>query len=324
MLITSITPKRALPHGIYVPTVTFFSADKSGGIDTETTTKHALFLAEAGVTGIVVCGTYGEGVLTTPKERVELITTVRSAFDRNGFKALPVFAGCSDNSVQAVISNAIDAANAGADAILCTPPSYYKPMMNDEYLVDFYTTLADNSPLPVLLYNYPAVTAGIDISSEVMIKLGKHPNIIGAKYTCANVGKLTRVVHALEASGVNKSQPFLAFAGLCDVLVPSLAVGGAGAIAGPANIVPKTVIQVYNLFKAGKYDEANEAQRSLAHLDNDFMSLGIEGVKIYLQKMLDAPEHVTQVRCPKKVLSQAQKEDMISLVDKYVAIEKGL
>lgn len=286
--------------------------------------KHVLTLAKAGVAGILTCGTYGEGVLTTPAERIELIEVIRAAFDEHGFKDRPIFSGVSDNSVHGAISNACDAAKAGADAVLCTPPSYYKPMVNDDYFVDFYTTLADHSPIPVMIYNYPAVTAGIDLSSELMIKLAQHPNIIGAKYTCANVGKLTRTIQSLENTTANKPIPFMAFPGLTDVLVPSLAVGAAGAIAGPANIVPKSVIKVYDLFESGKHQEAYQAQRDLAHLDNDFMRLGIEGAKIYLQKLYGAPEHVTKVRCPSVGLTKEKIAELVNLVDGHMEKEREL
>lgn len=309
---------RSIPHGIYVPIPTFFSAE-STGIDTSSTSKHVLRLAEAGIHGVVTCGTYGEGVLTTAAERITLITTIRSAFDSNGFKDRRVFAGISDNSIHTAISNAIDAGKAGADAVLCVPPAYYEFMVDNEYLIEFYTQLADASPVPVMIYNYPAVTAGLDLSSEVMLKLAEHPNIIGAKYTCGNIGKLTRVVQATTA----KNKQFLAFGGMTDFLVPTLAVGGAGAIAGPANIAPKQVLAVYNLFAQGKHLEAYKAQLTLAHLDNELMKLGIEGTKIYLQKLYKAPENIVKVRCPSKKFTKEQVEEMVTLGDKYLALESS-
>lgn len=318
------TTKRSFPRGIYSPIVTFFSEDPAGGINVEYTVKHVLKLAREGVKGIVTCGTYGEGVLTTAAERIQLIEVVREAFDKNGFSDIPIIAGCSDNSVRAAISNTVDAGKAGADAILCTPPSYFKGAVTDEYLIEYFTTLADNSPVPVLIYNYPGVTAGIDISSEVMIHLGQHPNIIGAKYTCSNVGKLTRVIASLEDHPSRQTQPFISFAGMADVLVATVAVGGTGVIAGPANVVPKTLVKVFELVEAGKYEEAFKAQRNLAHLDNDFLKLGIEGNKIYLQRLYNAPKSITTMRCPKLAATPAQLESMFAVLDKYVAEDNKL
>lgn len=316
--------KRSFPRGIYCPIITFFSADPAGGIDVEFTAKHVLRLAQNGVMGIVTCGTYGEGVLTTAAERIQLITVIREAFDKNGFSDRVIIAGCSDNSVRAAISNSVDAGKAGADAILCTPPSYFKGAVTDEYLIEYFTTLADSSPIPVLIYNYPGVTAGIDISSEVMIQLGQHPNIIGAKYTCSNVGKLTRVIDSLENHPSRQAQPFITFAGMADVLVATVAVGGTGVIAGPANVVPKTLVKAFELVEAGKYEEAFKAQRNLAHLDNDFLKLGIEGNKIYLQRLYKAPEHITAIRCPKLAASPSQLESLFAVADKYVAEDNKL
>ena len=317
ILVSAMTDTKTLPHGIYVPIVTFFSDDPVVGIDAETTTTHVLRLAKAGVTGIVTCGTYGEGVLTTAAERISLISTIRKAFDDNGFDQLRIIAGVSDNSVRGAISNSVDAANAGADAVICVPPSYYKPLVNDEYLIQFFTQLADSSPVPVFLYNYPAVTAGIDISSEVMIILGQHPNILGAKFTCGNLGKLTRVVAAAKAA----NKPFLAFAGFVDFLIPSLAAGGAGAIAGPANIAPHAVMQAYNQFANGGSkgkEAAYGSQYDLAVLDNDLMKLGLEGTKLYLQRLYKAGDHAARVRCPSTVLNQNQVDEIMAIGEKYV------
>ena len=101
--------------------------------------------------------------------------------------------------------------------------------------------VADGSPLPVLIYNFPGVTQGIDLSSDQLLKLAKHPNIVGVKLTCGNIGKMSRIV-----PDVNREE-FAVFAGLVDALVPSLAAGASGAIGGLCNLVPRTVVRAYQL-----------------------------------------------------------------------------
>jgi dihydrodipicolinate synthase/N-acetylneuraminate lyase len=105
--------------------------------------------------------------------------------------------------------------------------------------------VADESPLPLIIYNFPGVTQGTDLSSDVLLKLAKHPNIVGVKLTCGNVGKMCRMVPEL-----NRDE-FAVFSGLVDCLVPSMRAGASGAIAGLCNVVPKTVVRGYKLAVSG-------------------------------------------------------------------------
>lgn len=95
-------------------------------------------------------------------------------------------------------------------------------MNNDRAIIDFYTGVADASPIPVVIYNYPGVTAGTDISSDVIDVPGKHPNIVGAKFTCGSVKKVARAAAAFPP------EQFSALAGQGDWLIPAMTVGGQG------------------------------------------------------------------------------------------------
>jgi dihydrodipicolinate synthase/N-acetylneuraminate lyase len=93
--------------------------------------------------------------------------------------------------------------------------------------------LADASPLPVLIYNFPNVVAGLDVNSDMLSRLGKHPNIVGVKLTCGGIAKVSRV------RALFRPEEFCALAGQSDWLVPAMAVGGTGVITGVANLYPK-------------------------------------------------------------------------------------
>lgn len=308
---------RQLSKGVFVPILTFFKTnDYPGGIDTELTAKHVVRLAKAGIKGVLTCGSYGEGTLTSAAERIELIKCIRKAWDDNGFTDRLIYHGISDNSYLTAIQNSIDAKEAGADAVLATPPGYYAAGWNEAYLVDYYTKLAENSPLPVILYSYPAVSAGIDLSSDLIIKLNQHPNIVGAKFTCANLGKLTRIV--------NSDPSFLAYSGMSDFMIASLAVGGSGTIAGPANIIPHTVIQAYDAFQKGDISKAFELQKQLADFDNDLMRLGIEGTKLVLSRYYGGSFATEQVRSPPGNLTKEKINEFVELADKYFKLDDEL
>jgi 4-hydroxy-2-oxoglutarate aldolase len=97
--------------------------------------------------------------------------------------------------------------------------------------------LADASPVPVLIYNFPGVAAGLDVNSDMLEKLGAHPNIVGVKLTCGGIAKVARVRSRFEP------EKFCALAGQSDWLLPAIAVGGIGTITGLANIYPKVSVQ---------------------------------------------------------------------------------
>lgn len=93
--------------------------------------------------------------------------------------------------------------------------------------------LADASPLPVVIYNFPGVAAGLDVNSEMLAILGTHPNIVGVKLTCGGIAKVARIRAQFEP------EQFSALAGQSDWLTPALAVGGTGVITGIANLFPR-------------------------------------------------------------------------------------
>jgi 4-hydroxy-2-oxoglutarate aldolase len=114
-------------------------------------------------------------------------------------------------------------------------------LMTEDAILHYFRSVADASPLPLLIYNFPGVTQGTDMSSDMLLKLAKHPNIVGVKLTCGNIGKVARI-----APVVNRDE-FVIYAGLVDILYPSLVAGASGAIAGLCNLAPKTVAKAYEL-----------------------------------------------------------------------------
>ena len=147
--------------------------------------------------------------------------------------------------------------------------------------------MADKSPLPVVVYNYPGAVAGIDLDSEALQRLAEHPNIVGTKFTCGNVGKLARVVaNTRPVSDVveeSKASPYLAYAGVADFIAPSILVGGSRAIVGAANVFPRLCVHVCNLAVQGRIDRARVMQQKLARADWSLIKRAIPGFKAILQ-----------------------------------------
>lgn len=172
----------APPKGIYPPCVTFMTEDET--VDYEAITKHVLRLASGGVVGLVIHGSNGEAVHLDNSERSQVIKHVRSTLDSNGFKELVIIAGCGAPSQRATLQLTREAKEAGAAFALVLPPNYWAGAMTMPVLLSYFKQVADESPLPVMLYNFPLVANGINLDSDMMIELAGHSNIVGAKLTC--------------------------------------------------------------------------------------------------------------------------------------------
>lgn len=315
----SRTPLRA---GIYAPTMTFFDP-KTEDLDIPTIKKHAVMLAKAGLVGLVTMGSNGEAVHLSRDEKAQVTAATRQALDEAGFTNVPVIAGASDMSVRGTLLNIHDAQAAGAEYVLLLSPSYYRYAMDTPALLDYFTTVADASPLPVILYNYPGAVAGIDLDSDLMIKLAStSKNIVGAKFTCGNTGKLSRVAKALgAASSTQQNNGWMAFGGFADFTMHCAASGASGIIAGGANVFPKLCVKVWDLYKAGKVAESVELNKTLAEADWVLTRTAIPGTKAAIEM---AYGYGGVPRRPLRPLTTDARAELETAVKKYMQVENSL
>ena len=282
---------KPLVPGVYVPTVTFFQP-ATEDLDLPTIASHAVRLAQAGVAGIATQGSNGEAVHLSHAERKMVTRTTRTALDNAGFINFPIIVGCGGQSTRETIQFCHEALASGGDYALILPPNYYKAMFNPETIKEFFSTVADASPIPILIYNYPAAASGIDLSSADIIALSKHPNIVGCKLTCGNTGKLARIAAATSAASPENpaahttnapNGPFMCLGGSADFTLQTLVVGGSGVICGIGNIAPKACVQVFDRFADGDLLGAKKAQEVVARGDWAAISGGIVGTKSALE-----------------------------------------
>lgn len=237
--------------GIYPPLPTFF--DEQEELDLTTLQRHMRRIADSGIAGYVLMGSNGEAVHLSSDERRRVIETARQTAGEEA----QILAGCGEQSTIATIANCRQAAQSGADFALVLPPFYFKGRMNSAALLAHYRTIADQSPIPVVIYNMPASTAGLDIDAATIIALAEHPNIVGVKDSAGDMAKLSQVVG-------NVSTRFRVFAGSAGYLLPALSVGAMGAVAALANIFPNEVCHVQELFDTGQMAEARILQARIA------------------------------------------------------------
>lgn len=279
--------KRPLVPGVYVPTMCFFEQGTED-LDTAMIGQHAVRLARAGVTGLATQGSNGEAVHLSRVERQLVTATTRRALNADGYSHMPIIVGCGSQSTRETLSHCRDACQAGGDYALVLPPSYYAPLFapRSETVLEYFRDVADQSPIPLIIYNFPGAAGGLDLSSDIIIKLAEHPNIVGVKLTCGNTGKLNRVASATRRlSKLSKSdQPeFVVLAGSADFLVQSMAGGGHGILAGLANIAPKACIRTMQLYQEERLAAAQDMQDIVSNGDWTAIQGGVVGTKAGLQ-----------------------------------------
>ena len=165
--------------GIFPPIVTPFHKEE---VAYHYLTENMEKLNRSGIRGVVVLGSNGENVFLSEEEKIEVVRTVV----RHASKDMLIIVGSGCESARETIYLTNKLAELGAQAALVVTPFYYGGKMNDEALIKYYTAVADNTEIPVLLYNVPKFT-GVNLSAEVLSILAKHPNIVGIKDSSGNV-----------------------------------------------------------------------------------------------------------------------------------------
>jgi len=178
-----------LLHGIFPPITTPFYP--SGNVYFKKLESNVERYSRTPVAGIVVLGSTGEAILLSDQERRDVLKSAREA-------AAPhkvLVAGTGIESAIETLRLTEYAAELGYDVAMVRTPHYYKKQMAAANILAFYRTVADRSPLPVIIYNFPQAT-GYDIPAEVVIELAEHPNLIGIKESSGDVEKVRRMVES--------------------------------------------------------------------------------------------------------------------------------
>ncbi|MGB4588580.1 MAG: 4-hydroxy-tetrahydrodipicolinate synthase [Clostridiaceae bacterium] len=238
--------------GIIPPILTPMNADESINL-TELRNQIERML-EGGVHGIFPFGTNGEGYILSEEEKIEVLrVTIDQVKGR-----VPVYAGTGCISTKDTIRMSKKAEELGADVLSIITPSF--ALASQKELYDHYVEVAKNVNIPIVLYNIPART-GNKLLPETVAKLAKDvDNIMGAKDSSGDWDNLLAYITLTK----DLDKDFRVLSGNDSLILPCLQAGGAGGIAGCANVYPHVMASIYDLFKEGKLDEAKTAQDSIA------------------------------------------------------------
>ncbi len=178
---------------VFPPMATVFARD--GSVDGRAISSNVSKWIHAGVGGVVALGSNGEAPFVDDDEAEQVIAAARESVPRDRV----LIVGTGRESTRATIVASARAAALGADAVLVRTPSFYKARMTADVFVRHYTAVADAAPVPVLLYNVPAVT-GVSLTSDAVGRLAVHPNIIGVKETGSDTAQVAAFVEAASAA----------------------------------------------------------------------------------------------------------------------------
>lgn len=238
-------------RGVHVALATPMGAD--GEPDHDGLARLLDRVVGGGVDAVCPTGSTGEGPRLTRDARRTVATTVRAHV---GPDRLVVAGACASTAADAVDEIA-GLAMAGADAVLLAPPSYF-PMTPAE-VIAWYRSIVAEAALPVLLYNIPAMTK-VSLHPSAVAALAEEPGVIGIKDSSRDLEYLQSVLYATAGADV------AVLTGIDTLLVPSLAIGAAGAIAASANLVPHLGRAVYDAVAAGDPERAAAEQRRLVQV----------------------------------------------------------
>jgi 4-hydroxy-2-oxoglutarate aldolase len=224
------------------------------------------------IAGCVVLGSTGESVLLSREESDALLVAALEAAASDKL----VIAGTGAESTVETIARTKRAAALGYKLALVKTPYYYKPAYKPEVYLRHYRSVADASPIPILLYSVPIFT-GVSLETPEILALAQHPNIVGIKDSS---GVIQRVVEV--AGGAPKD--FRVLTGGAAVIYPALCAGARGAILALASALPEKCAEVYHLWSAGKHSEAALLQQELAVASKTVVSdNGIAGLKYAME-----------------------------------------
>jgi len=252
-------------RGVFPPLPTPFTDD---ALDEGILRDTVGALMQSRLSGLLVLGTNGESFLIDASEADRIVRVAREAMPAGR----PLLAGTGLDSTRATIDACQRAADHGATHALVRPPTSYTKLMTQDVLLAHYERIADASPIPVLLYNQPAVF-GADLTAATVAALARHDNIVGLKDSSGNIAHVNDVLARVP-------DDFSVLTGVAGMMYQALLSGTTGSIIAVSNVVPNLCVQLYEYVMTGELHKALALQRALAPLAKAVtLQYGVPGLK---------------------------------------------
>ena len=282
-----------------LPITTPFTAD--GELDLPALQRNIARWNETGIGGYVMLGSTGERVHLDEKEYERVMATAREAIPAE----LLLIAGAGQHSTRLTIHEITRVSEiSGVDGVLVLTPHFYRPAITQQLLEGHYRTVADASPVPVILYSMPPFT-GIKIDPATVARLSSHKNIIGIKDSSTDVAGLKQTVDQVEDG-------FAVLTGNGTVLDQALRAGASGAILAVGCVAPHLAVAIIEAIREGDYERAAKLQGKLTPLATAVTTTyGIGGLKLALDL---AGYEGGYVRAPLKMPDAQAREEIAELL----------
>ncbi|MRH42316.1 4-hydroxy-tetrahydrodipicolinate synthase [Aquibacillus halophilus] len=218
-------------------------------LDLSKTTELINYLLDNGTDGLVVAGTTGESPTLTDEEKVQLFKHVVKVVD----KRVPVIAGTGTNNTQATIELTKKAEESGVDAILLVTPYYNKP--SQEGLYAHFSAIANETNLPIMLYNIPGRTV-VQIALDTVVSLSKISNIVSVKESSGDLDSISQIIE-------QTSDDFTVYSGDDSLTLPIKSIGGSGIVSVASHIIGNEMQEMVRSFDEGNVVKAANIHRKL-------------------------------------------------------------
>jgi 4-hydroxy-tetrahydrodipicolinate synthase len=229
--------------------------EPSGRIKTGVLGKLCDDLIKSGVHGLTPLGSTGEFAYLDRTQRRTVVQTAIEAAD----KRVPVVAGVASTAIADAVEQAKDYQRLGADGILAILEAYFP--LKDAQVESYFRAIADAVDIPVVLYTNPQFQRS-DLTLDVIARLGAHPRIGYIKDASTNTGRLLSIL--------NRCPDLKVFSASAHIPAAVMLIGGVGWMAGPACVVPRQSVRLYDLCIARRWDEAMDLQRRLWRINEAF------------------------------------------------------
>ena len=292
--------KKRLFTGVMPPMMTPFTAE--GAVDYAAFTANLERFNDDALCGYLVNGSNSETAYLSEAEKLQLLRlTVK--YTKPGRKIL---AGTGLEALAETIRFTNACAAAGAAYALVLTPCYYHSSMTSAALIDFFTRLAEESHIPILIYNVPKFTH-VNIKADAVKALAAHPNIVGMKDSAGDVPQLASFLAATAG------EDFEIMVGTVSAWFPALTLGIEAGIHAAANCAPNACAAVQQAFAAGDNERARAIYQLLLPLNTAVTATyGIAGLK-YAADLLGYSGG--SVRCPLQPLNEKQRQELTEIVE---------
>ncbi|MBS7706287.1 dihydrodipicolinate synthase family protein [Chelatococcus asaccharovorans] len=286
--------------GVFPALTTKLSRD--GQIDLKATQAGVQRALDGGVSGIVVLGMLGENGMMTTTEKESILRAAKEVVG----SCVPLLSGLAEATTQDAVAYAKLCERVGLDGLMVFPAITYKT--DHRETVAYYQAIGDAAPsLGLMVYNNP-VAYRVDVTPELLEKLGEVKNVVCIKEESYDIRRITDIYKRC-------GDRFLVFCGIDDFVLESVAAGATGWVSGMTNAWPAECVELFNLCSAGRFEEARALYRLMIeafHLDTDVKL--VHSIKLADHLTSGAPEHLRAPRLPLVGDERARAEQIIKQV----------